>query len=124
MQDIPKPPHAAIVKVWGKGPKNNPSLSNKGEILYNSNELEPHVALQITERAIRLSLSHDMLGNDAIIESNAINSEYDKDNTDKKSSLFPPRSPPMWNGPTRKAPLPWDGSGGNARTRQQLTGRL
>ena len=101
---------------------NTLKVSYKGELLYNANELEPHLALQIAERAIRLSLSHDMIGNGALSK-NGINSEFDKHEKPKAST---PRmhQPPMWNGPSRKAPLPWDGSGGNGRTRQRLTGRV
>ncbi len=127
MQSIPKPPHAAIVKVWGKGPKNHLELSNKGEMLYNSNEIEPHLALQITERVIRLSLAYEMNGDAAIVDIDGVNGAYDKYEFDKasQSSHRNKQPPPMWNGPTRKAPLPWDGSGGgNGRTKHQIAGRV
>lgn len=40
------------VRAWQKGPK---VAGDKGEVLYNANEIEPHLALQLTELVIRLS---------------------------------------------------------------------
>ena len=118
IQNIPTPPHAAIVKAWRKGPKYDLSPSNRGEMLYNANELEPHLALQITERAIRLALSHDMLGDNAVSANGEAAFDKHKDEPKRESRK------PMWNGPTRKAPLPWDGSGGKGRNRQRLSSRV
>ena len=121
-QEIPRAPHPAIVKVWGKGEKHDTELSNKGETLYNSNELEPHLALQITEKAVRLSLASDMIGSGSLTNGDA--GEFDKDEKKEESPPSPPPPPPMWNGPKRAAPLPWDGSGGGGRSRGRIAGRL
>ena len=43
---MPLPPHAPQIKAWRRGPK---QADDPGEVLYNANEVEPHLALELTE---------------------------------------------------------------------------
>ena len=43
-QNLPQRPHAPIVKGFPSGPK---AEGAKGETIYNSNEMEPHLAMQV-----------------------------------------------------------------------------
>ena len=122
-QNLPRPPHSAMTKIW-------PRYSNEtnrtlpligGELLYNSNEIEPHIALQITERAIRMTLmsqEHDEQGLSA--SKGGFQKEKEDDEEDEDDFPPPPRPKPMWNGPARPAPIAWDGGGGNGR-RERIT---
>ena len=38
---------------------------NPGEVLYNANEVEPHLALELTERLIRLALESSSMDESA-----------------------------------------------------------
>jgi len=49
---MPAGPHAPQVKAWQRGIK---AANDPGEVLYNANEVEPHLALELTERLIRLA---------------------------------------------------------------------
>lgn len=118
-QGIPHAPHPAVVKVWGRGEKYDQSDSNQGEVLYNSNELEPHLALQVTERSVRLALASEVVGEGALSSGQA--SDFEADKKEQSPPPPPPPPPPQWNGPKRAAPLPWDGSGGGGRRRMQVT---
>lgn len=51
---MPLPPHAPQIKAWRRGKK---ATDDPGEVLYNANEVEPHLALELAERTIRLALS-------------------------------------------------------------------
>merc|ERR1712146_652039 len=48
-QELPRRPHAPIIKGFRGG-------APLGETLYNPNEIEPHMALELIERSVRLSL--------------------------------------------------------------------
>jgi hypothetical protein len=106
-QNLPSRPHAPIVKGYPSGTKSEVS---KGEILYNSNELEPHLAMEIMERIVRLALSDRIQNSQALSEGND-KSEYDKDKEDDDEN--PPKpTETMWNGPPPRAPISWGGNGG------------
>jgi hypothetical protein len=105
-QQLPGKPHAPVVKGYVMGEKTAKPL---GEVLYNANEVEPHVALELLERTIRLSLA-DRLSNSTDADDKP-DSLYEKDKPDKKDDPPPPPEP-MWNGPKRRDPLPWGGGGG------------
>ena len=75
---LPKPPIGPQVKAWprSKGPKvelyedeatgdlrvqdGQQESAVRGELLYNVNMLEPHVALRIVEKSVRLALKDEM----------------------------------------------------------------
>lgn len=87
-------------------------LTVEGEVLYNANEVESHVALEICERAVRLSLSSTLVGDDAL--STGERPETTEFQRDKKEDDPPPPPPrpkrPMWNGPSRPMRVAWDGA--------------
>ena len=75
------------------------------------------MALQITERTVRMSLASEVLGEEALSTQGG-SPEFDKDKKDDDEDSQPPPfrpPPPMWNGPERPKPLPWDGGGGKRR---------
>ena len=116
-QELPRAPHAAVVRAWRRGNKTDLRPTNKGELLYNANEIEAHLALQITERTVRMSLASEVLGEEALSTQGG-SPEFDKDKKDDDEDSQPPPfrpPPPMWNGPERPKPLPWDGGGGKRR---------
>lgn len=106
---MPSRPHAPVAKGYQSG---NKTIDDQGEILYNSNEVEPHVALEMLERTVRLALSDRLVDPSAAGKNEA---GYEKDKKDeKKDDKKPPERPaqPMWNGPKRRDPVAWGGGGG------------
>ena len=63
---MPDPPYAPHVKAWTRGVagKRRAPMGG-GEILYNANEVEPHLALELTERLVRLALATPSNATDA-----------------------------------------------------------
>lgn len=109
-QGIPSAPHAPVSKAWKKG---NKTEGDRGEILWNNNEVEPHIALELTERAVRLALSQDMVGDTAV---SGGRSEYSADEKDEDTPPPPPPPPrPMWSGPARRQAVAWDNGGGRGQ---------
>ena len=117
---MPEPPYAPHVKAWGRGraTKRRAPMGG-GEILYNANEVEPHLALELTERLVRLALAAPANATEGDENSVALSEEerelkFERDPTNAPPppppSGPPPRPRPMWNGPKRPDPLPWDGS--------------
>ena len=94
-----------------------------GELLYNSNEIEPHVALQITERAIRMTLANIEKEEDGLSASKGDfqKEKEDDEEEDEMPPPPPPRPKPMWNGPERPPPIAWDGGGAGGR-RDRIAG--
>ena len=77
----------------------------RGELLYNVNLLEPHVALRLVEKVARLSL-HTQLDEDAfkgVATAGAKRGFEDELPEDEKTPDDPPPPPPMggmhWDGP-------------------------
>jgi len=96
------------------------SAKLQGEVLYNSNEVEPHIALELLERTIRLTLA-DRVSNSTLVEAGDLSgdSAYEKDRPEKEEEDRPPAEP-LWNGPKRRDPLPWGGGGGGPIDRARL----
>ena len=92
-----------------------------GELLYNSNEIEPHVALQITERAIRMTLANIAQEENGLSASKG-EFQKEKEEEEEMPPPPPPRPKPMWNGPERPPPIAWDSGGGGRR--QQIAERI
>mmetsp|Transcript_21077 Transcript_21077/g.45714 ORF Transcript_21077/g.45714 Transcript_21077/m.45714 type:complete len:116 (+) Transcript_21077:358-705(+) len=47
---VPPQPHAPEIRVFRRGKKQE---DDQGEVLYNPNDIEPHIAMQISERLVR-----------------------------------------------------------------------
>mmetsp|Transcript_43933 Transcript_43933/g.85931 ORF Transcript_43933/g.85931 Transcript_43933/m.85931 type:complete len:228 (+) Transcript_43933:869-1552(+) len=114
-QDIglPQPPHAPQVWAWRSGEKTE---ADKGEMLYNPNEVEPHFALQMAERLIRLSQAEKIAKN-AVQESTEAHWDHGKKEHEQQAPPFQYR--PMWNGPKGRASL--QVGGGSSHGLGQLT---
>jgi len=96
--EVPQAPFAPQVKAFTAGLK---AVDEKGELLYHPNDIEPHYALQLIERILRLSQPPPK------DDPNATKKEikFDKDKKEEKKKDPPPRPPPMWNGPKGRAPM-------------------
>jgi len=87
----PAPPHSPEVRVWPRGPKNH---TVAGEVAYNANDLDPHIALELMDRIVRLARADDIDIN-SVAEGGQPNWEEDEN-----PPPDPPEPPkPEWNGP-------------------------
>ena len=87
-------------------------------MLYNTNEVEPHVALEMLDHTIRMVLNDRLNNTSALGMANEGSyAENEKDQEDKRE---PERPEPMWNGPKRRDPIAWGGSGGGVPNRPRL----
>lgn len=93
---LPTPPHAPQVLAFREGVK---QANDQGEVLYNPNLVEPHIALQLTERIIRLSKAKASA--DALMVGKE--SGWDEGKEEEEPDIPPPE--PMWNGPKGRATL-------------------
>ncbi len=115
-QDLPSRPHAPVVKGYGSGGK---AQNTRGEILYNTNEVEPHVALEMLDHTIRMVLN-DRLNNTSAVGM-ANDGSYAENEKDKEEDKKEPERPePMWNGPVRRQPIAWGGTEGQLPNRPRL----
>ena len=119
---LPPSPHRPQLKMWRSGdkrPDDDGAPSAKGELLYNPNQLESHVALQIAERAMRLAL-HDRLPTDeadsfdnaAADPLHAAGGGFQEEREAPRAPDGAPTRPStfQWDGPQmRHKPLPWGG---------------
>jgi hypothetical protein len=107
------------MKGYAAGDKSDGRV--RGEVLYNTNEVESHVALEITERVLRLALADQRT--DAVSEEQSAyektTEDYQEDEREKQS-----RQPvePMWNGPKRRDPVAWGGGGGGGFPNRERLG--
>jgi hypothetical protein len=131
---LPQPPHRPQVKAWPRSNGAKVKLYEdedtgdlrvqdgeqesavRGELLYNVNMLEPHVALRIVEKSVRLALKDEMdeevlreISRSLRHAAGDFRDEMDEDEEDDT----PPPPPPggmHWDGPEqRHKPLPWNG---------------
>jgi hypothetical protein len=93
-----------------------------GELLYNSNEIESHIALQIVERTVRMLMTEQEKNEKGLSTSNGDGFQKEKEDQEDDPPPPPPPPPPMWNGPERPPPIAWDSGGG--RRRQQIAERI
>lgn len=108
---IPNSPHQAQFKAWPSGKK---SESDTGEMLTNPNEIEPHLALQIIEKVIRLSLADKVT--DSLSSGRA---EFEGPEAKEE----PPQQPqPQWNGPEPRRQQHYYVSGGERAGAPQIRG--
>jgi thiol-disulfide isomerase/thioredoxin len=117
---LPDPPHRPQCRAWGAGEKKEGDL---GELLYNVNMLEPHVALRLVEKVARLALRDQMDPEVAAAQAQALvkGSQHrgafeDEDEDEDEEDDAPPAPSPglrrdmFWDGPPqRHKPLPWAG---------------
>jgi len=107
------------VKGYPSGAKPD---NSKGELLYNANEMEPHVALQILDHTLRLALA-DRVSSGTVGVANGFDGFAADEKPEEDEKPPPPPPEPMWNGPARREPLPWNsGGGGPPRNRQAIGG--
>lgn len=115
-QGLPSRPHAPVVKGYGSGGK---AQNTRGEILYNTNEVEPHVALEMLDHTIRMVLN-DRLNNTSAVGM-ANDGSYAENEKDKEEDKKEPERPePMWNGPVRRQPIAWGGTDGQLPNRPRI----
>ena len=58
---LPAPPHAPQVRIFRSGAKDAASAPGyMGEVLYNANEMQPHVALRLAELVARNALNDQL----------------------------------------------------------------
>jgi thiol-disulfide isomerase/thioredoxin len=96
---LPAPPHQPVVRAFRRGRK---GLDYLGEELFDPNDVEPHVALALTERLLRLALAQETVGESAV--SLGEGGDFQKGEADEPSpSPPPPPPPPRWNGAQRRA---------------------
>mmetsp|Transcript_15762 Transcript_15762/g.23152 ORF Transcript_15762/g.23152 Transcript_15762/m.23152 type:complete len:667 (+) Transcript_15762:33-2033(+) len=124
---LPAPPHAPEVRIFKSGAKHAAAAPGyMGEVLYNPNDIQPHVALRLAELVARNALNHELPPSS--VASSGGKGEYDSGATgDEDKQPPPPRRPePMWNGPDAES-LPkgiaWGGGGGGAGHRNMIGGR-
>ncbi len=116
-QQIPAAPHAPVVKGYQSGEK---YAGTVGEALYNSNEMEPHLALEIMERLVRLILSDRIKSSSAVSDGTLSGFEKNRKEEEEKEKDHNPPPRKMWNGPPPRGPLPWGGGGGGGMSRTAL----
>ena len=98
-QDLPKPPHAPVVRGYRRGAK---AATPRGEALYNSNVLDQHVAMEMLERTLRLAIG---VSDDRSVGGRVGGFEGPEEEEDKPP---PPPPPPMWNGPEPRRAVSWE----------------
>ncbi len=127
-QRLPSRPHAPVVRGYASGDKSRRRGSSGGvsagasgagvdlgETLYNSNLMEPHLALELMEKIVRLTLTQQR---DQEREREAHfkaeeDEESKREQEKKRTAAAGARPAPLWNGPL---PLPWgEGDGGGGR---------
>lgn len=105
-QDLPSRPFAPVVKGYAIG---NKTSETRGRVLYNSNEVEPHVALQMIDSIVRLVLA-DRLKVDKSVGVMPGDLGYDKEGKEEEEKKN--EEPPDLNwddGPGRRVPVEWGG---------------
>jgi hypothetical protein len=96
---LPAPPHQPVIRAFRRGKK---GLDYFGEELFDPNDVEPHVALALTERLLRLALAQETVGESAV--SLGEGGEYEAGEEPTPTPSPPPPPPrPQWNGAQRRA---------------------
>eukprot|EP00457_Paulinella_chromatophora_P004080 gb/GEZN01004090.1/.p1 GENE.gb/GEZN01004090.1/~~gb/GEZN01004090.1/.p1 ORF type:complete len:527 (-),score=50.20 gb/GEZN01004090.1/:84-1664(-) len=100
---MPTSPFNPQVRGWGTGKKN---ANTPGEMLYNPNDIEPHVALQLLEKIIKLTEA-DKIAEGALVAGKEAGWHEDEP---EPTPTPPPPPEPMWNGPKGRPALRIQGS--------------
>ena len=136
LQQLPSPPYAPVVKGYPSGNKSvvavadtnessgsssSSSSSTKmgtvqGKVLYNSNEVEPHIALQMIDGIVRMLLADRIevaVGSSVGLPgegTGGYDAEKKADDKDKEKERDEGPPPDMqWNGPKRAVGVAWGG---------------
>ena len=121
LQGMPARPHAPVVKGYPSGFKPE---NSKGEVLYNANQVEPHVALEMLDHTLRMALA-DRVTAGTIGVANGFDGFAADDKPEEEEDKKPDPPPePMWNGPARRDAVAWNTGGvGPPRNRQAIGGK-
>eukprot|EP00960_Hanusia_phi_P047237 758314-Hanusia_phi.AAC.2 len=116
---LPPPPHSPEIRIFRKGPKDNATAPNYyGDCLFDSHDVQPHVALKLAELVARNALADEM-PQEALFAAGG-KGDYE-DGEDRPGSGERPQ--PMWNGHT-EAELPrgiaWGGQQQGRAVHQQI----
>jgi len=90
---LPPPPHQPVIRAFRRGTK---GLNYKGEELFDPSVIETHLALQLTEKVLRLALAQEEVGSTAV--SLGEGPEWTGEPTPTPEPTPPPPPPPQWNG--------------------------
>jgi thiol-disulfide isomerase/thioredoxin len=90
---LPSPPHQPVIRAFRRGTK---GLNYNGEELFDPTVIEVHLALQLTEKVLRLALAQEQVGSTAV--SLGEDPEWTGEPTRTPSPSPPPPPPPQWNG--------------------------
>lgn len=115
-QKLPARPHAPVVKGFPSGVK----AENGGELLYNANEVEPHIGLRMLDSAIRLVLASSV--KPGAVGAADGSGGFEADQKDEPDDPPKPPPEPLWNGPVRRPPLPWNTGSHGAPIRPRIGG--
>lgn len=117
-QGVPQPPFAPLVKGYPSGLKPPGTI---GEALYNSNEMEPHLAMEVMEKLTRLILSDRVEASSML--SDGFIAGFEKNRKEHEEKDHPQQDysepPPQWNGPKPRK-VSFQGHHGHNVKRQQL----
>lgn len=104
-EELPPPPHAPFLKAM--------TSHRSSETLYNSNELESHLALQLIEKVLRHALD--------IRDEETDVAGYKKESEEEEEGDEEENVPDfMWNGPAPREPVAWGGGSGGGAIRQAI----
>lgn len=116
---VPTPPHSPQIRIFRKGKKDVESAPGYvGEVLYNANEIEPHIALKLSERVVRHALSDELPESSLAAGGSAGDFQSDEKPEQKQPE-------PQWSGGHRRkdttgAHRRVGGGGGGGRGRGQI----
>jgi hypothetical protein len=121
--ELPASPFAPQVRAFQSGAK---QTSDRGEMLYSPSEIEPHFALQLIEKVLRLSQTVEQRSR-AVDVAEGREAGWDKGTADKKDDQPkppppPPRPRPQWNGPKGRATLAGGGHRGGGGGQRFMLG--
>ena len=112
-QKIPTAPHAPVLKAWRAGEKlTSDGRGALGEVMYNGNTVEPHLALELIERTVRLARADTIAEEEMKKQESALQHQRDADEEkpEEKEEPQPDRPEPQWDGPdVPKNARPWEG---------------
>ena len=79
-------------------------------VMYNGNTVEPHLALELIERTVRLARADTVAEEEAKKQETALQHQRDADPEKEKEEEKPERPQPQWDGPdVPQNARPWDG---------------
>ena len=122
--NLPSPPYAPQVRIFRSGAKHAAAAPGyMGEVLYNANDMQPHVALRLAELVARNALNDQLPPSS--LASAGDKGDYDSGSAgdEDRPPPPPPRPEPMWNGPdadSQPRGIAWGGAGGGSSHRVMI----